>query len=452
MRSRITLLALATVCVAAAQTKAPPPNAKDIVVPTRPSVPAGGIDGSKIQGTLSADQAVKIALANQPTLESVRQAVIEAEGRTKQVRSKLLPQLGVGGSYNSSRFMGNEPDRLQLNVPNGYGASATLTQLVFDANHSSDLVRQAKALKSVAVHDLDRAKSDLALQALNAYYLVGEAHHLVSVNESNVKNRDSQLDLARSRFTSGLGGADDVLTAQTAKGDAVIALVQARTTEDSAKVSLLQTLGLDPQTPVTVGEDGAPALRIDKFDDFIAQALERRPEILRAKANVDAARFGAKAAKTTSTPTISSNISWSSNDPGFPNGGPGYGIGFMLSVPLYDGNLQAGVVQQAQAALKSAQSDLVTTQLQVRTDVSQAYLAVRGAEQQEQAALTNVANARESLRIATGRYKSGLGLFLDIINAQAALLSAETNAATATAEVFLQRATLQRAGGLLVEP
>ena len=124
----------------------------------------------------------------------------------------------------------------------------------------------------------------------------------------------------------------------------------------------------------------------------------------------------------------------------------------MLSVPLYDGNLQAGVVQQAQAALKSAQSDLVTTQLQVRTDVSQAYLAVRGAEQQEQAALTNVANARESLRIATGRYKSGLGLFLDIINAQAALLSAETNAATATAEVFLQRATLQRAGGLLVEP
>ena len=119
------------------------------------------------------------------------------------------------------------------------------------------------------------------------------------MNESNVKNRDSQLDLARSRFTSGLGGADDVLTAQTAKGDAVIALVQARTTEDSAKVSLLQTLGLDPQTPVTVGEDGAPALRIDKFDDFIAQALERRPEILRAKANVDAARFGAKAAKTT---------------------------------------------------------------------------------------------------------------------------------------------------------
>lgn len=452
MKVPFTILALAAVCLAAAQTKAPPPNAKDIVVPSRTAIPAGGLDAAKIPGTLTADRAVKIALANQPTLESVRQAVISAEGRTKQVRAKLLPQLGVGGTYSSSRFMGNEPGRLELNVPNGYGASATLTQLVFDANHSSDLVKQAKALKNVALHDLDRAKSDLALQALNAYYLVGEAHHLVSVNESNVANRDSQLDLARSRFTSGLGGADDVLTAQTAKGDAVITLVQARTTEDAAKVSLLQTMGLDPQTPITVGEDGAPELKIEKFDEFISQALEKRPEILRAKASVEAARYGAKAAKTTTTPTLSSNISWSSNDPGFPNGGPGYGIGFTLSVPLYDGNLQAGVVQQAQAALKSAQSDLTTTQLQVRTDVSQAYLAVRGAEQQEQAALTNVANAKESLRIATGRYKSGLGLFLDIINAQAALLAAETNAATASAEVSLQRSTLQRAGGLLIEP
>jgi len=39
---------------------------------------------------------------------------------------------------------------------------------------------------------------------------------------------------------------------------------------------------------------------------------------------------------------------------------------------------------------------------------------------------------------------------LDIINAQAALLTAETNAATATGEVFRQRATLERAGGLIL--
>ena len=125
-------------------------------------------------------------------------------------------------------------------------------------------------------------------------------------------------------------------------------------------------------------------------------------------------------------------------------------MGIYLTVPIYDGGLQGGVVQQAEAVLKSAKSDLVTAQLQVRTDVAQAYLAVRGAEQQDSAAKINVLNAQESLRIAEGRYRSGVGLFLDIINAQAAFLTAETSAATAAAEVSRQRATLQRAAGLLV--
>ena len=376
--------------------------------------------------------------------------MIAAQGRSQQLRSLLLPHLGVVGTYGSSMFIGNEP-RLDLSIVNGYGTSATVTQLIFDGSHANDLLRQAGALKTVAAEDLNKAKQDLALQALAGYYIVGEARRLVTVNERNVANRDSQLDLARARFGSGLGGPDDVLTAQTAKDDAVIQLVQARTTEDSAVVSLLQTLGLDPQTPVKVGEDGADPVTIDKFDEFVAKALDRRPEVLRAKASIDAAHFGARAARTIAGPVLAGSAWFGTNDPGYPWGGAGYGLGLSLSVPLYDGGLTAGAVKEADATLKSAKSDLLTAQLQVRTDVSQSYLALRGAEQQDHIAKINVDNARESLRIAEGRYKSGLGLFLDIINAQAALVAAETNAATAQAQVFQQRATLQHAAGLLVQ-
>ena len=435
--------------LASAQTKAPKPNAQDVPVPTRPSIP-GVASSATIPEVLSAEDAVRIAMAQQPALESVRQSVNAADGRTKQLRARLLPQLGVGSTYSSSRFVGDEPRKPALNVPNGYGASASLTQLVFDSNHASDLVRQAKALKLVAQQDLARAKSDLAFQALQGYFLVGEAHRLVTVNERNVSNRDTQLKLAQSKFDSGLGGADDVLTAQTAKGNAVIALVQSRTNEDNAKASLLETLGLDPQTPVRVGDDAAEPLSIERFDEFVAKALEKRPEVLRAKATIDAAKYGARAAKTTTTPTLSSSVNFSTSDPGFPGGGGGYGIGLTLSIPLYDGNLTAGAVQQAQAVLKSAKADLATAQLQVRTEVTQAYYSMSGAEQQQHAADTNVANAKESLRIAEGRYKSGVGLFLDIINAQSALLSAETAAENARAEVSRQRSALRRAAGLLV--
>ncbi len=451
MKARFTLPIIVLGCsgLAMGQIKAPPPSAKDVVVPNRTTIPSNTQKADIDAQPLSAKDVVRIALEKQPTLEVVRQAVIAAEGRTKQVRSKLLPQLGIGGSYYSSRFMGDEPKRPQTNVLNGYGATASLTQLIFDANHSKDLVRQSKALKAVAEQDLAKAKEELALQALIGFYLVGEAHEIVSVNEANVANRQSQLELAQSRFNSGLGGPDDVLTAQTAKGNAVIALIQARTNEESARVSLLQTLGLDPQSAIKVGTESAAAIDTTNYENLVTQALEHRPEILRAKANIEAARYGARAAKTSSGPTLSSNLSFSSNDPGFPAGGPAYGVGIILSVPIFDGERAAGAVKEANANLKSAQADLVTTQLQVRTDISQAYLNVRNAEQQYDAAKTNVDNAKESLRIAEGRYKSGVGLFLDIINAQTVLLSAQTSAAVAYSEVSHQRSVLLRATGQL---
>ncbi len=451
MISRLAAILLASVCVelACSQSKAPPPKAQDVQVPARPVIPAGGSDQSVVSGTLTAVRAIRIAIARQPTLEAVRQEVIAAEGETRQLRSRLMPQFGVGGAFGTSHFVGDEPDRLDLDLANGYGADALLTQLIFDANHSSDLVKQSEALRTVAQQDLASAEEDLALSVLAAYYLVGEAHQLVEVNEGNVANRESQLSLAKARFTSGIGGPDDVLTAQTEKGNAVIALVQARTIEDSARISLLQILGLDPQTPVRIGTDGAEPVPVDQYDDFVQKALGRRPEVKRAKASISAANYGAQAAKTTTVPVLAGNLNFYTNDPGFPWGGGSYGLGLMLTIPLYDGGLTAGAVQTARAALRSAQADLATTQLQVKTDVSQAYLAVKGAEEQDAAAQVNVVNARESLRIAEGRYKSGLGLFLDIINAQAALLVAETDAATAMAEVYRERAALQRAAGML---
>ncbi|MDR3691344.1 MAG: TolC family protein [Fimbriimonas sp.] len=446
---------IAVVClagVAGAQTKAPPPNAKDMPIPSRPTLPQGGADQGLADRTLSAPEAVKIALAKQPTLESVRQAVKYAEGRTRQLRAKLVPQLTIGGSYYSSRFMGDEPSRLELAVINGYAANASLTQLIFDSHHASDLVRQSDALKQVALQDLARAKADLALQVFAGYYLVGEARDLVQVNERNVTNRESQLELARSRFSSGLGGPVDVLTAQTAKGDAIVSLIQARSTEDAARTSLLQTLGLDPQTPIHFSDEAASPVVVDDYDGFVASALAKRPEIRRAQASIDAAHYGARAARSTTTPTLSSSFGVTSSDPGFPGGGGSYGVGLILSVPIYDGGFTAGAIKEAEATLKSAQADLATAQLQVRTDVSQAYLAVKASEQQASIAKVNVDNAREALRIAEGRYKSGVGLFLDIINAQAALLGAETTAASAAAEVSRQRVTLERAAGLLETP
>ena len=113
----------------------------------------------------------------------------------------------------------------------------------------------------------------------------------------------------------------------------------------------------------------------------------------------------------------------------------------------FDGGLTRGLVKTARANLDAAQAQLLGVQLSVQADVIQSYLNLRAAEQRVSAANSEVFNVEEGVRIATGRYRAGLGQFLDIINAQAFVISARTNLAITQSLVEQNRAALNRAVG-----
>lgn len=58
-----------------------------------------------------------------------------------------------------------------------------------------------------------------------------------------------------------------------------------------------------------------------------------------------------------------------------------------------------------------------------------------------------VANTLEALRLVEGRYKAGLGAFLDVLDAQTALIKADSNRVNARTSVDQARAALAHAIG-----
>src|SRR5205807_7424565 len=65
----------------------------------------------------------------------------------------------------------------------GYQAAGTLRQLLFDFNHTRELVREEVALERVAAANLTRVESDLVLQVKQAFYTDVQDEGLVIVNE-----------------------------------------------------------------------------------------------------------------------------------------------------------------------------------------------------------------------------------------------------------------------------
>ena len=495
---------------------------------------------------ITADEAARIALRVQPNITIARDTILGQQGRTEQLRSGLLPQVSLFGSYTHIVTLGTEGGGAggpvstgtgtgttgsggttgttgtgttgttttgssgttgtsgtgttgtsnsggttpgtgsggttggstgtgttgsgsatgtntgtttttggattvtQLGASNAAGGEglvgqATVRQLIFDFNHTRDLVRQSQALERAARQNLTRVQSDLVLQVKQAYYVLSQNAQLVSVNESNLANRQAQLDLATARLNSGLGQPQDVVTAQTAKAEAVQSLNVARNLEGIARQNLALYIGIDPRTPLQTADAGEPPFTSDDVNALVATALAQRPEILQAQEQIRSARYGLSSARTTNAPVVSGSLNLTSRGADFPPGDDTFSVGASVQFTPLDGGLTRGLVRQARATLDQAQAQLTLAQLSVATDVTQAYLNLRTAEQRIGAAISEVNNAEEGVRIATGRYRAGLGLFLDIINAQAFLLSARTNLVTTQALVEQNRAALNRA-------
>jgi len=437
---------------------APPPRVQDPAIPPAVTVPAPDTANAEVSAApLTADEAARIALRLQPSLGDAAGAIQSAQGRTKEAKSGLNPQVIVGLGYNSLNNLSSSPAGV-LSAPTGtttagvsatnqYSSAIALRQLLFDFNQTRNLVRQNRSLTQAAEANLTRAQLDLVLSVKNAFYNYANAQRLADVNEQNVANRQRQLDLANSRLRNGIGLPSDVVTAETSKSQAILALNQARDAVQQTRVTLLQSMGVDPLTPIAPADTSEPAPASNDVKALIQQGLRARPEVQAAERTLLASQYGLSAAKSLNLPSIYATIGAGAAGGDFPLRQQVSTIGVGLQFPLIDGGQRSGAVQVARGQITTAEADLKTAVLNVRSQVTSAYLALASTEERVTIADAEVANGREGVRIAEGRYSAGLGSFLDVTTAQALLLTALTDQTTVRNTLDQARATLRHAVG-----
>jgi outer membrane protein len=450
---------------AGAQQQTPPimPKIQETPLPPPVVLPApGALPADVPNRPLTADEAARIALRHQPNVTAARAGVAAAQGVTQQARSGLLPTLGVGTGYTYSKAISGTGATGTIGgtggggtaggtggsfvtIP-GYQAAVNLRQLLFDFNRTREQVRQSEEQERAADENLTRVQSDLVQQVKQAFYTYVQNTRLVTVNEANVRNQQDHLALAEARVKAGLGLPSDVVRAQTAVSDAILNLNLARNNAAVSRVNLAQLMGIDPRTPIQAAESGEPAMPSDDVSAMVNTALRQRPDIREAEANLRAAQHGVSAAQTANAPSLAANLGLSARGNSLPLNSS-WSIGASIQWSPFDSGLTAGRVKEARASVEAAQAALVSTRLAVTSDVSQAYLNLRTAEQRVTTADAEVANAQESVRLAEGRYRAGVGTFIDVTDAQSALLTAQTNRVNAQSAVDQARAALVRALG-----
>lgn len=487
----------ATLVVAAVPAGAQQPGNNPGPAPTSSNpAPANTGDGGSLPrpGTANdspsfdIDRTVRAALDSSASVVNARLAAEVSRSRVHEVSAENRPN--VTGNASATRFdnktviaLGDSPP-IQVLPDHTEQLGITVGQRIDITGQIRAATNQAKLQALADTFNVRQAEDQRGLQARTIYYTLLRAEHQVSVTESNLRSAQAQQTVAQRLFEGGVGQKIDQLRANTLVAQAQQDLEAARNARDIARANFNDLVGRPLDAPVqltdvpgaTVGVDiqtnpsgnqppvGAPPANAPAFTPFapptaevdaidlpgsITNAQNQRPEILTAQALSRASELGIRLARAGNEPSLS--ISAAGNY--YPTTSfqtPRQRVASLtaaLTFPFYDGGATKARVDQARLRNDIAKTSLESTRSDVALDVRQAYLNLQTAARQISAANVALDQAVAARQLAQVRYEGQVGLFLEVTDAQAALVRAESAQVDAVYSYLIARARFETALG-----
>lgn len=370
-----------------------------------------------------------------------------------------------------------------FNQPNTYNTNATLSVPLFQGGRVRNATRAAASLRDAATAEVTGVELDVSLQTLDAYLAAQLAERLVAIQESNLALAEARVRQAEQFEQGGRGSRYDVLRARVERSNLEPALIQARGERDLALLELKRLTNLPPEQPLRLSTQLDPAAvraaaeALNGAAVADSAALESLPEVRAARLRAQAGDASLRAANAALWPTVSVNLvqgyqafplEWTvpvrggaletvdcpvGSDPSRvctqQNGGwfSDRSLQLALSWPVWDGNRARNDLRQVRAQAAVADLQAVQAVENARAAAARARTELDRARATFDAVRQTVAEAEEAFRLASLRYARGLGTQLDVSDAQLALLTARTNEARATFDLYLATAELARALG-----
>ncbi|HMH52994.1 MAG TPA: efflux transporter outer membrane subunit [Candidatus Acidoferrum sp.] len=383
------------------------------------------------------------ALDGSPDLAIATERVHQAEAQVRVVGASLFPMLSAGGDTSTHRTSGA-----------GGAVTSNATGLSLTASYELDLwgknragKRSAESSLAASQFDRDTARLTLISGVATSYFDVLALRTRLGIARENLAIAERVLELVSARARNGAASALDVSRQEATVLSQRAALLPLEQLERQTLAALAVLLGRPPEG-FDVQAAGVVDLAVPAVDPGLpAELLVRRPDLASAEAQLAASNADVAAAraallpsiKLTGTAGLASGALLS-----LVSGGTTSAIGIAASLlqPIFDG----GRLRGQKAIAESRERELVETYrktiLSAFVDVEQALAGASRQGQQEQLQDAVQARARESLRLAEVRYRSGADDLLTVLDAQRTLFAAQDQ----LAQVRLNR--LQSAVGL----
>ena len=390
------------------------------------------------------DALVDEAIAGSPSLVAAEARLRAAQGQALAVGALKLPNVALDAQATRQRYPENG-----LFPPPYAGHYYNDGRVAFDLSYDIDFWGRNRALLASARSGVEEAEADraaarlaLAVAVTRAYVQLDLWYALLDVANDQLKQQTSILELTQQRVAAGLENVARVKQSEASLAFARAGIAAAQANVDLAHNQLGALVGAGPDRGRSLARPRltAPAT-ITLPSALPADLLGRRPDVAAARAQVQGAAHGVKAAEADFYPNVNlaafAGVQSIGLDKLFEGSATIVGVTPALSLPLFNRRQLRGALEARQAQFDASVGQYNQTLIDAVHDVADVVTNWRALERETAEQQTALAAAQRAYDLTAERYRAGLDNYLTVLSTENQVLLAEA----AGAELAAQRLT-----------
>ena len=411
--------------------------------------------------TLTIGDAINIAIRNNKAIQMQEQQVMFAKAGILYGRSLFLPQVGAGYSYTLNDavpfplVLPGQKQRKDPSIFTGYSNdnlfSLTADQSFYNGGANIATLKQAKIEMKVQKETLRAGKLTVEFDTKRLFYGILLAYETRRIAKQLVDQAEAHYKEVKAKYEAGTASKFDLLQSKVQISTSIPQLVNAENQIEQLMAEFKKLLSMPLKDMVVIDGKLDYTLVGIREDEFLQVAYRDRPEMILKSLGIDMNKWAIEFAKAGWLPQVSGNASYSfrSNNvndmlnPRHDN----WSVGLKVSMALFDGFSTKAKVDEAKAMYNQAILQKEDVSDQTAVDIRTACLNLKQAKAIIDSQKDSVLEAREALRLSEERYKTGVGINLDVLDSEVSLADVEQNLAQGIYAYIMANAQLDKTMG-----
>lgn len=386
-------------------------------------------------------QCIDSALVNNISVQQQRNQYDAYRLQYKQQKYNLLPSVSgnIGQSFSFGRATGADNVTVSQNMANtSFGLSANL--LIFDGLGMKYRIDEARQNMEATEAETEKLEADIRMNIATMFLQILLNKELLVVADTQLEATRLKLEQQEQMVNEGRLAEGELYTMRAQYSKEEYSRIQAQNNVYLSLLDMAQAMNVaynDDFDIVTPPADELEGGLLPANEDVWRAALQNRPEIKAAEAQLKAQETALKGAKSAYSPTLSASAGvgtgyyhrfGAENDAFGTQLGNNLStnVGLNLTIPIFDRMQTPNTVKKQKINIENQKLQISQTKQTLRKEIDQAYYNAIAAQTQQLSAEKAAESAKEAYRYAEQKAEAGRASMYEYYDAKNTYFKAQS--------------------------